>query len=145
MRYLIKIATTLAALWFGVSAAMAAPQYIAAPDTYSADIIASLAQNGPGTAAKKIVETIGQPAQLESLEKAMQVLAGKHIDFSDKVVDNAYGKALREIVYYTYIEDVGFIYFRFNFKMTSHGWVLANFNFKEETNDMFPKDFVAPR
>jgi hypothetical protein len=26
--------------------------------------------------------------------------------------------------------------------MTSTGWILANFNFKSETNELFPKDFV---
>jgi hypothetical protein len=41
------------------------------------------------------------------------------------------------------VEDIGFVYFRFNFKMTGTGWVLANFNFKSETEELFPKDFVA--
>ena len=31
---------------------------------------------------------------------------------------------------------------RFNFKMSKDGWILANFNFKSETNELFPKDFV---
>ncbi|MGH6784618.1 MAG: hypothetical protein ACREBP_08355, partial [Sphingomicrobium sp.] len=58
------------------------------------------------------------------------------------VIDNSYGKALRQIVYYTNIEGLGFVYFRFNLKMTSQGWVLAHFFFKSETNDLLPKDFV---
>jgi hypothetical protein len=50
--------------------------------------------------------------------------------------------ALRQIVYYSYLEGLGFVYFRFNFKMTSTGWILANFSFKDETNELFPKDFT---
>jgi hypothetical protein len=30
---------------------------------------------------------------------------------------------------------------RFNFEMTGRGCVLANFNFKRETNELFPTDF----
>jgi hypothetical protein len=26
--------------------------------------------------------------------------------------------------------------------VTSTGWILANFNFKTETNELFPKDFI---
>jgi hypothetical protein len=26
--------------------------------------------------------------------------------------------------------------------MTSTGWILANFSFKDETNELFPKDFT---
>jgi len=44
-------------------------------------------------------------------------------------------------VHYSHIDKLGFVYFRFNFKMTGQGWVLANFNFKRETAELLPKDF----
>jgi hypothetical protein len=28
---------------------------------------------------------------------------------------------------------------------SSNGWILANFIFKTETNELFPKDFVEPQ
>jgi hypothetical protein len=34
------------------------------------------------------------------------------------------------------------MYFRFNFKMSSGGLILVNFTFKDETTELFPKDFV---
>lgn len=45
-------------------------------------------------------------------------------------------------MYYAHVEDIGFVYFRYNFKMTGAGWRLVNFTFKEETNELFPKDFI---
>jgi hypothetical protein len=74
----------------------------------------------------------------------MKILDNKRIDFSKKVIDKEIGGALRQIMYYVYVEDVGFLYFRLNFKMTSTGWILANFTFKSETNELFPKDFTQP-
>jgi len=41
----------------------------------------------------------------------------------------------------SHVENLGFVYFRFNFKMTSKDWVLANFNFKSESAELLPKDF----
>jgi hypothetical protein len=75
------------------------------------------------------------------VQGALRVFDGKNFDFSKKVIDNEVGGALRQIIHYSYVEQVGFIYFRFNFKMTSKGWVLANFNFKSETNELLRKDF----
>jgi hypothetical protein len=72
----------------------------------------------------------------------MKLLESKKIDFAKKVIDKEFSNALRQIVYYAYVENIGFVYFRVNFKMTSTGWILASFNFKSETNEIFPKDFV---
>jgi hypothetical protein len=86
-------------------------------------------------------EAIGQPGSLSAMQGALRAFDGKNFDFSKKVIDNEVGGALRQIIHYSYVEQVGFIYFRFNFKMTSKGWVLANFNFKSESAELFPKDF----
>ena len=59
-----------------------------------------------------------------------------------KVYEKDHDGALRQIVYYAHVEDIGFVYFRYNFKMTGAGWRLVNFTFKEETNELFPKDFI---
>jgi hypothetical protein len=91
-----------------------------------------------------ISETIGKPSLAENLQNALNALASKKIGYSDKVVDHSFGKGLRQIVYYCFVENIGFVYFRFNYKMSDHGWILANFIFKTETNELFPKDFVDP-
>jgi hypothetical protein len=111
------------------------------PEKFSADLVQTIANGTPNDAAETISEAIGQPAVLSKIQNSFQVFNGKKFDFSKKVIDNAIGGALRQIIHYSYVEQLGFIYFRFNFKMTSKGWVLANFTFKSETNELLPKDF----
>jgi hypothetical protein len=74
-------------------------------------------------------------------QSAFQKLAGKQFDVMEQVIDQSYSSVMRQIVYYTYVRDAGFLHFRFNFKRTGTGLVLANFAFKDETNELFPKDF----
>jgi hypothetical protein len=93
--------------------------------------------------AKTIAATVGKPSVADALEKPLSIFDGKKIEVFKKVVDNDYGGALRQIIYYVYLEDVAFFYFRFNFKMTGAGWMLSNFTFKSETEELFPKDFVT--
>jgi len=85
---------------------------------------------------------MGKPELSGTLTNAFQVFEGKNFDFTKKVVDKDYNGALHQVVYYSYVENLGFVYFRFNFKMSSQGWLLANFAFKDETNELFPKDFI---
>jgi hypothetical protein len=124
----------------GTAGAEAIP--IPDPDKYSADVMEALAKKGAHDAAVAIVETIGKTDALNGLQSALQILGGKEFAFTEKVIDKRYANALRQIVYYAYLKGVGFVYFRFNFKMTDKGWILANFAFKDETNDLFPKDFI---
>jgi hypothetical protein len=111
------------------------------PETFAADLVQTIANGAPNNAAGTISEAIGQPAALSKIQSAFQAFNGKKFDFSKKVIDNEIAGALRQIIHYSYVEQLGFIYFRFNFKMTSKGWVLANFTFKSETDELLPKDF----
>jgi hypothetical protein len=133
------------ALWLGTCIANAEPQYITDPDKYAADIMKLLAEKNVASASKILSDTIGKPSYADNLQNALMAFSTKDIDYSDKVVDHVFGKGLRQIVYYCYVDNIGFIYFRFNYKMSSHGWILANFIFKTETNELFPKDFVEPQ
>jgi hypothetical protein len=111
------------------------------PEKFAADVVQTIANGASNDAAKTLSEAIGQSGSLSAMQGALRAFDGKHFDFSKKVIDNEVGGALRQIIHYSYVEQVGFIYFRFNFKMTSKGWVLANFNFKSENAELFPKDF----
>jgi hypothetical protein len=124
------------------SMAIAEPIYVDDPDKYAAEVMRLLTKGDIPTLAKTVADSIGKPDSADQLKNALGILSGKPIDYSDKVIDNTFGKGLREIVYYSFIDNVGFIYYRFNFKMSSKGWILANFLFKTETNELFPKDFV---
>jgi len=111
------------------------------PEKFAADVVQTIANGAPNDAARMITETVGQPALLSQAQSALQIFNGKEFDFSKKVIDNEIAGALREIIHYSYVDKLGFIYFRFNFKMTSKGWVLANFTFKSESKELLPKDF----
>jgi|SRR5580700_3359019 hypothetical protein len=111
------------------------------PEQFAADLVKTIANGASNDAAKTVTEAVGQPAVFSQIQSALRVFDGKKFDFSKKVVDNEIGGALRQIIHYSYIEQLGFVYFRFNFKMTSKGWVLAHFTYKSESNELLPKDF----
>src|SRR5215813_4557919 len=111
------------------------------PETFAADVVHMIANGASNDAAKTITDVVGQPAQVSTVQNAFRIFDGKEFDFSKKVVDNEIAGALREIMHYSYVDKLGFVYFRFNFKMTSKGWVLAHFSFKSEAKELLPKDF----
>jgi hypothetical protein len=141
MRHFLKVVlAAILTLWaFGLAAQ---PVPVESPDEFVADVIETLVKKGARDTAVKIAQTIGRPAALEALQSALQILAGKEFEVTEKVIDKHYGSAMRQIVYYAYLRDGGFVYVRFNFKRTGAGLILANFAFKDETNELFPKDFV---
>ena len=142
MRCMLACLFGLLALSLHSAIAIAEAQRIDEPDKYAGEIMALLSNNDVVSVSKKISDTVGNPSYAERLESALNTLTGKKIDYTDKIVDNTFGKSLRQIVYYCFVENIGFVYFRFNFKMSSRGWILANFIFKTEINELFPKDFI---
>lgn len=131
-----------AILALAVPASAAEPRRIPDLDKFCEEIVQTISNKARREAADLVANTIGKPELSGTLANALQVFEGKNFDFTKKVVDKDYNGALRQIVYYSYIENLGFAYFRFNFKMTGSGWLLANFTFKDETIELFPKDFI---
>jgi hypothetical protein len=109
-----------------VPALPAEPVPIGNPDKCSEEIVEIISQKRPRDAADLIANTVGKPDASDSLQKFLQIFEDKNFDFTKKVIDKDYNGAV----------------FRFNFKMTSTGWILAHFSFKDETNELFPKDFT---
>jgi hypothetical protein len=142
MRIALRCALCLLVLSLAPSPAIAEPKYVDDPDKYAAEVMQLLVKGDMATLAKTVTDSIGKPESADTLKNALGMLNGKTIDYNGKVIDNTFGKSLRQIVYYSFVDSVGFIYYRFNFKMSSKGWILANFNFKTETNELFPKDFI---
>jgi hypothetical protein len=143
IRYVLQIATII--LLAGMSSAFADTAIrVQDPAKFSEELFANYSPFKAGEIARKVAVTIGKPEAAETIENGLKLLDGKKIDTFRKVVDRDIHGALRQIVYYAYVDNIGFVYFRLNFKVTSAGWVLANFNFKTETNELFPKDFVEP-
>lgn len=129
-------------LALAVPASAAEPRRIPDLDKFCEEIAQTIFKHTRREAAELLANSMGKPEISGTLTNALQVFEGKNFDFTKKVFDKDYNGALHQIVYYAYVENLGFAYFRFNFKMTSSGWVLANFAFKDETNELFPKDFI---
>jgi hypothetical protein len=141
MRYVAEIATIIFLTF--VSGALADTAIrVQDPAKFSEDLFANISPFKASDIAKKVAATIGKPEAAETIENGLKLLDGKKIDIAKKVVDRDINGALHQIIYYAYVENIGFVYL--NFKITSTGWVLANLNFKTETNELFPKDFVGP-
>jgi hypothetical protein len=140
MRNILALAFALLLAWH---ASVLAQEFrpIDNPEKFAADVVQTIAKGAVNDAARTMAETIGQPAQVSTIRSGLLVFDGKEFDFSKKVIDNELAGALREIIHYSYVKQLGFIFLRFNFKMTSKGWVLAHFSFKSEQKELLPKDF----
>jgi hypothetical protein len=120
----------------------AQPSHIDDPDRFSHQIFTLITQAKFQEVAAQLSGSVGSPERSADFENSLKELDGKKFDFGKKVYDKDYNGALRQIVYYTYVENFGFVYFRFSFKMTSRGWYLTNFLFKESSDELFPKDLI---
>jgi hypothetical protein len=122
------------------SAHAAQPKQLQDPAVFSEEIMRDFASRADEV-AQRLAEAVGHPENVDGLRKALSPFEGKKADLSDKVIDKQYGTSLRQIVYYQYIPDIGFLYVRFNYKRTNTGWVLANFLYKTENMEIFPPGF----
>jgi hypothetical protein len=132
----------VAILALAVPASAAESRRIPDLDKFCEDTVQTISNKARSDAADMITSSMGKPELSATLTNAFQVFEGKNFDFTKKVLDKDYNGALRQIVYYSYVEKLGFVYFRFNFKMISNGWLLSHFAFKDESNELFPKDFI---
>jgi hypothetical protein len=143
MRKLLIAGVALCLLSTRVMAASPVP--VPDPEKFATDFVNKLSNNGSREAASVLAYEVGRPEYSADAQRLLQFFDGKTFDFTRKVIDRDFNGALRQIVLYSYIKGVGagaFVYFRFNYKMTSAGWVLANFTFKDETSELFPKEFT---
>jgi hypothetical protein len=112
------------------------PKPIADPEKSSEDILADFAENRISDVATKMADVTGAPEQKPAFESLFRPLDGKTYEFRKKVVDKDYAGALRQIVHYAFVKEVGFVCFRLNYKQAGSGWILANF--AAETTELFP-------
>ncbi len=140
----------LSILWFAVFLSGAGPSLaddpvlITNPEDFSATAMHDLASGKVADVATRIAEVVGRRDQATVLTDYMKPLEGKHANYYKKVVDKDFSGALRQIVHYAYMPEIGFVYFRFNFKQTGNGWILANFKFVSEVQELFPLAFESP-
>ncbi len=141
---MLRICSLGIAVWLAwqTSAVAQGPKPVE-PDRFSAGIVETVSKGALKEAAGSVADVVGQPTGAQNIQSALQVFEGKKFDFAKKVIDKELAGALRQIIYYSYVEKLGFAYFRFHYKMTSKGWILAHFMFKDETQELLPKDFVV--
>jgi hypothetical protein len=111
------------------------------PGKFAESVAANLNKGSTNEAAAAVSEAIGQPQALEALQQGLTLLKGKPADFSSVVIDKDYNNAQRQIVYYSYVPSVNFLYYRFNFKRLKSGWALTAFDFQTEGKLLFPPSF----
>ena len=140
---MLRICSLGIAVWLAwqTSAVAQGPKPVE-PDRFSAGIVETVSKGALKEAAGSVADVVGQPTGAQNIQSALQVFEGKKFDFAKKVVDKELAGALRQIIYYSYVEKLGFAYFRFHYKMTSKGWILAHFMFKDETQGLLPQEFV---
>lgn len=124
------------------SAAFAAALPVDDPDRFANEAFTLISQNKFHDAAQKVADATGVPKFEKTVESALKAISGRKFDFGKKVYDKDYNGALRQIIYVSYFEKTGFIYFRFTYKMTSRGWFLTDFLFKDGGSGLFPKGFI---
>jgi hypothetical protein len=142
VRILQRLLCVIIFVCLSFSIADAAAKAVEDPGKYADEVMRLVFSNERDKAANVIADTAGRPDLAANVLGALNTMGGKQIDYNDKILDHTFGKDLRQIVYYCFIDGLGFFYFRFNFKMTSHGWLLTSFSFKPENNELFPKDFI---
>jgi hypothetical protein len=135
------IAASISLLLLSSLVIAAEPIRIDDPERSSEEIMEDFAQQRILEAAKKLADFVGSPEQQSSIAATLEFLKGKQILYHKKVIDKDFNGALRQIIQYSYVKDVGFVYFRFNYKQSGTGWIMANFLFQTETMELFPPTF----
>lgn len=143
LKQILTSLTLLALLTCWPARASEAFQPIQDPDAFAAEMQTLISAGSFKEMSERVAESFGEADKGPVLEQSFAIVASKTFDFSAKVLDRDFNGALRQIIYCAFVADADFIYFRYNFKMTSKGWMLTNFSWKNETQELFPKDFVA--
>jgi hypothetical protein len=136
----------LAALTSAVSYqhTQAAPQYVTDPDVIIEKLDAAISKGDTLKLAAELIVIMDTKEQKESLEGAFAYFRGKVPEISDRVLDKAYGTTIRRIVTYHAYSDLTVLYVRYTLKRFKQGWILVNFDFKTETQQLFPPDYNSP-
>lgn len=124
-----------------------AQEYIVNPDEFSEELISLIAKKQLREFAQRLAAATGKPPESATqIESALKIFEQGNLDYRKKVVDNLIAGALRQIIHYAYIPGVGdgFVYFRFNFKMSSKGWLTRNFIFATQLKICFPAATPSP-
>jgi hypothetical protein len=141
-----RAALFAAFLWFAPAPAGADVVLVPDPDKWIETQLKNLTEGQTDEFANQFVKLIDKESSLESLAASIRPIAqmGKPA-FLEKVSDLKYGSALREVVYLALFRRTDYLYFKFIMKKNTNGWLITNFEFKNETSALFPKGFIGPQ
>jgi hypothetical protein len=122
----------------------AAPQFISDANATIEKLDGTISTGDTQGLTDALVVLMGIQEQKDSLASAFAYFKGKKPDVSDKVFDKTYGTSIRRIVTYHSYSDMTVLYARYTLKRFKQGWVLVNFDYKTETQQLFPPDYIGP-
>jgi len=110
------------------------------PDDFALETTTQVIGDVSG-AVDKVVTAMGNSSQRDILLASLKTVPDWHGGIIDKVWDKSYGTTLHQIIYTVATDGKGELYFRYNFKRWPKGWILANFAFKSENQQIFPPEW----
>lgn len=141
----------LAAIAFFIGVAALAPAraditVVPDPDKWIQQGLKDIAQGKTDDFARNYLALIDKPNSFDQFAANLRVLQqfGAPV-FMEKVVDEKYGGALREVIYLALYRRSDYVYFKFVMKKNSGGWLISDFAFKSNASDLFPPGFATPK
>ena len=138
------VRTTLLTIWF-VALSLAARADIVVlpdPDKWIETALEDITNGKTDDFARNYLTLIGKPELFDSLAGNVRILSTLGAPaFMEKVSDEKYGTAVREVVYLALYRQTDYMYFRFVIKKNRGGWAITNFSFKSEPGETFPAGF----
>ncbi|MEZ5889053.1 MAG: hypothetical protein R3D52_01620 [Xanthobacteraceae bacterium] len=141
----------LAAIAFFIGVAALAPAraditVVPDPDKWIQQGLKDIAQGKTDDFARNYLALIDKPNSFDQFAANLRVLQqfGAPV-FMEKVVDEKYGGALREVIYLALYRQSDYVYFKFVMKKNSGGWLISDFAFKSNASDLFPPGFATPK
>jgi hypothetical protein len=112
------------------------------PDKWIESALEDLTHGKTDDFARNYLKLIGKPEAFDSLAGNVRILStlGPPV-FTEKMSDEKFGSAVREVVYVTLYRQTDYMYFRFVIKKNNGGWAITNFSFKSEPGEVFPAGF----
>ncbi len=119
---------------------------VADPDKWIEAALQDIAEGKTDDFARNFLKLIDKASIFDSFSGNLRVLSriGPPV-FMEKVQDTKYGTAMREVIYLALYRQSDYMYFKFTIKKNRGGWLISNFEFKNEAADLFPKGFATPQ
>jgi hypothetical protein len=139
-----------AAIAFFIAAALAPARaditVVPDPDKWIEQGLKDIAQGKTDEFAHKYLALIDKPNSFDPFAANLRVLQqfGAPV-FMEKIVDEKYGGALREVIYLALYRRTDYVYFKFVIKRNSGGWLISDFAFKSGASDLFPQGFTPSK